>query len=715
METATEVLQVRITKKGDAQVHRAARSEPVAAVAAPHDRIKPRLLDPADPDVRAFLTAVGVADHEGRIKPTRQDKYRQVEEFVRLLDASVEDARKAGALTEPTPENPWRLVDLGCGHAYLTMGAYVWLAKVRGLPVRVHGVDVREDSRARNAALAAELGWGDELTFEAATIADARDEPRADVVLALHACDTATDDALARAVHWGTAVVLAAPCCHHDLQAQMAKAETPSPYSLVTRHGLLRERFVDVLTDAIRAALLRIVGYRVDTVEFVSDEHTNRNLMIRAVRTGAAPSASDLADYDALLAEWHVAPRSASASPTTSVSHASASARERAPRHPDRCCRLVPRSTSRRLLLSALGGGAAAPAAAANDASSPHVVCRFSDQRLVEISGITWSRRHPGVYWLHNDSGGGPYLYAVDGTTCRTLARIRIGNIGARDIEAIATGTDPQGRSVLWVGDIGDNRDSWPSVRLHAVVEPARLVDQQLDAVTYRFTYADQPHNAEGIIAEPDRAKVWVVTKQLAAGTVWQVPLSTSKVTRGVAVGDVGGLATDAAMSRDGTRFVVRDYLRAYLYDAPVSAASLASPTRVELPFEVQGEAITFAPDDQALLVAGEQQNELWWVPLSSSIGTSGSATPSTSRPRRRRQRLRERVRLRPRHRRGRRAGRPPCRRHRRRVAVGRDRHRGRGRPSHARLTRTIGPVGESVRGARTAMLRRRSATTGLG
>jgi hypothetical protein len=308
LETATEVLQVRITKKGDAQVHRAERGEAVEARPAQHDRVKARLFDIDNPDVRTFLAAVGVADHEGRIKPSRQDKYRQVEEFVRLLDTSVEDARRAGSLHEPTPENPWHLVDLGCGHAYLTMGAYVWLAKVRGLAVRVHGVDVREDSRERNTKLATVLGWGDELTFEAATIADARDEPRADVVVALHACDTATDDALARAVRWRSPVILAAPCCHHDLQAQIARVQTPEAWSLVTRHGLLRERFVDVLTDALRASLLRIVGYRVDTVEFVSDQHTNRNLMIRAVRTGAVPTDLDLDEYDALVAEWHVRP-----------------------------------------------------------------------------------------------------------------------------------------------------------------------------------------------------------------------------------------------------------------------------------------------------------------------------------------------------------------------------------------------------------------------
>lgn len=297
--------------------------------------------------------------------------------------------------------------------------------------------------------------------------------------------------------------------------------------------------------------------------------------------------------------------------------------------------RLLLRAAIPALLVAAAALGVPVAARGA-DAGEPHVVCRFSDSRLVEISGITWSRAHPGVYWVHNDSGRGPYLYAVDGRTCRTLARIRVANIGARDLEAIATGTDPRGQSVLWLGDIGDNRDSWPSVRLHAIVEPTRLVDQQVLATTYRFTYGDIPHNAEGLIAAPDRADVWVVTKQLAAGSVWKVPLSKASVTRATLVGDVGGISTDAAMSRSGTRFVIRDYLKAFVYDGPVTAATLAHPTEVTLPFELQGEAITWAPGDTALLVAGERESALWSVPLtaaspSPSPSASGSATPSTS------------------------------------------------------------------------------------
>ena len=308
VETADEIVQVRITKKGDAQVHRAPRSTSVASTSTTHDRVKSRLFDVEHDDVRSFLAAVGVVDSQGRIKPSKKDKYRQVEEFVRQLEAALDDARTAGALDEPTTEKPWHVVDLGCGHAYLTVGAYVWLAKVRGLQVRVHGVDVREDFCQRNAELAASLGWGDELTFEAATIADAAEEPVPDVVIALHACDTATDDALGRAIRWETPVVLAAPCCHHDLQAQVSASSAPHPYTLVARHGLLRERFLDVLTDTVRASLLRIVGYRVDAVEFVSDEHTNRNLLLRAVRTRAPASSSDIDDYDRLVGEWDVVP-----------------------------------------------------------------------------------------------------------------------------------------------------------------------------------------------------------------------------------------------------------------------------------------------------------------------------------------------------------------------------------------------------------------------
>jgi SAM-dependent methyltransferase len=286
-------------------VHTAPRREPAPAdEARSHDRRKPRLLPEDDP----VLAALGIADDQGRIKPSRQAKYRQVEEFLRDLAPVVDDAVATGRLRTPTEEDPLRVVDLGCGNAYLTFAAYAYLSGSRGLPVEMVGVDVRPQSRQRNADLAADLGIEQRLTFVEGTIAQAQTSYPPDVVLALHACDTATDEAIARAVRWQAPVVLAAPCCHHDLQEQLRATTPPEPYRLVLQHGILRERMADVLTDTFRAALLRRHGYRVDVVEFVGSRHTPRNVLLRAVRTGAPAAAETEREYADLVAQWGVRP-----------------------------------------------------------------------------------------------------------------------------------------------------------------------------------------------------------------------------------------------------------------------------------------------------------------------------------------------------------------------------------------------------------------------
>ena len=131
---------------------------------------------------------------------------------------------------------------------------------------------------------------------------------RPNVVLSLHACDTATDEALARAVTWQTPVILAAPCCHHDLHAQLSRTDAPEPYTMIARHGILRERFADVLTDALRASILRQHGYRVDTIQFVGSEHTPRNVMLRAARTGAEAGEHITREYAEMTQLWNVQP-----------------------------------------------------------------------------------------------------------------------------------------------------------------------------------------------------------------------------------------------------------------------------------------------------------------------------------------------------------------------------------------------------------------------
>lgn len=299
VDTATATHQLRVTKKGVPLLHTSSRSEAVE-VSREHDRAKDRLLAEDDP----VLVALGISDAQGRVKPTRQAKYRQVEEFLRLLDASLGEAMAQGRVRTPTADDPLRVVDLGCGNAYLTFAAHAFLS--RRWPVRMTGVDVKQQSADHNSRVAARLGI--DADFVVGSIADARLDRAPDVVLALHACDTATDDALHRALDWEASLVLAAPCCHHDIAAQLRTLDVPEPYAMLTRHGILRERFADTLTDALRASLLRREGYRVDVVEFVESAHTPRNTLLRAVRTGA-PGPDAAREYDELLAAWGVRPK----------------------------------------------------------------------------------------------------------------------------------------------------------------------------------------------------------------------------------------------------------------------------------------------------------------------------------------------------------------------------------------------------------------------
>jgi SAM-dependent methyltransferase len=302
VETTTQSHQLRVTKKLEAVVHTSDRAEPVE-IERGHDRDKARLLPEDDP----VFVALGISDESGRLKPSRQAKYRQVEEFLRLLDSSITEALDKGHLRRPTAEDPLRIVDLGCGNAYLTFAAERFLSGVRGLPVRLIGVDVKEQSREHNAAVAEQLGVHAE--FVVGTIGGVELDPAPEAVLALHACDTATDEALAQSVAWGAQLVLAAPCCHHDIAAQLRRSPTPSPYAMITRHGILRERLADTLTDALRASLMRQQGYRVDVVQFVESQHTPRNTMLRAVRTGGPVKGGSVRkEYDDLVDTWGIDP-----------------------------------------------------------------------------------------------------------------------------------------------------------------------------------------------------------------------------------------------------------------------------------------------------------------------------------------------------------------------------------------------------------------------
>ena len=297
LETTSKSINLRITKKGEPLVH---RDEVAKVQELSHDRSKTRLLDSSDP----FLIAVGISDSKGVIKPSMSDKYKQVEEFLRLLTPTLMAAISAGHIAAPTDSAPLTIVDLGCGHAYLTFAAHQYL-RAQGVSVKVIGIDIRSHARDRNNQIAKDLGIASSIEFRAEEISETSLRS-ADIAIALHACDTATDDAIAWAINNGAKLALLAPCCHHDIQAQMN--EIPEPWSLVTRNGIMKERLGDLLTDAIRMQIMKLQGYRVEAIEFIGGEHTPRNLMIRAVKTGSTPEAAEVAKYEEMLALWKVKP-----------------------------------------------------------------------------------------------------------------------------------------------------------------------------------------------------------------------------------------------------------------------------------------------------------------------------------------------------------------------------------------------------------------------
>ncbi len=281
-------IQVRITKKGKVMIHRTddERRRPNLT----HDRCKSQPLPDNGPN--PFLEAVGIMTPHGKVKSSMQAKFRQINEFLRLLTGMAD----LGNFRE------LYVVDCGCGNAYLSFATYYYLNEVLGIPTRMTGVDVREDLMRNHAATSAKMDWAG-LDFQTSTIIDFQPTRAPDVVLALHACDTATDEALAQAIRWDAHMVFSVPCCHHHLQQQMTAV---SPFEPVVRHGILKERLGDILTDTFRAQILRIMGYRTQVIEFISTEHTAKNLMIRAIKGGGDPQ--DWQEYEALKSFWEVTP-----------------------------------------------------------------------------------------------------------------------------------------------------------------------------------------------------------------------------------------------------------------------------------------------------------------------------------------------------------------------------------------------------------------------
>jgi len=263
------------------------------------------------------------------------------------------------------------------------------------------------------------------------------------------------------------------------------------------------------------------------------------------------------------------------------------------------------------------------PRAAAG--AQAEMLLRIDDPRVVESSGLAGSQRQAGVLWTHNDSGDAARLFAI-GRDGRVLATLQLAGVRARDWEAMAAGRDDHGAPALFVGDIGDNQDVWPSVTVYRVAEPARLHDATVRAERFRLRYADGPRNAEALLVDPRGNRLYVASKDEAGGSLYQAPaeLRSDRVNLLRRVGRVPAQVTDGAWSPDGRTIVLRDYQAAHVFAA--SGGRLAT---VALPLQVQGESIAFSPDGRDLLVGSEGAgSEIWRVPLPKAATPAVATTP---------------------------------------------------------------------------------------
>ncbi len=235
-----------------------------------HNRTKRYILPEGTPV--GFLIDLGVMTKEGKIVRQKYDKYRQINRFLEF----VEDI-----LPQLSKEREQTIIDFGCGKSYLTFAMYYYLKELKGYDIRIIGLDLKEDVIEHCNEVKDKYGYG-KLTFLVGDIASYTDVDAVDMVVTLHACDTATDYALAKAVQWGAKVILSVPCCQHEAN-RMMENELLQP---VLQYGILKERMAAIMTDAVRANLLTAKGYDTQILEFIDMEHTPKNLLIRAVYTG---------------------------------------------------------------------------------------------------------------------------------------------------------------------------------------------------------------------------------------------------------------------------------------------------------------------------------------------------------------------------------------------------------------------------------------------
>lgn len=289
--TKTADLQILFNKKGEGAILKKAPTR--FQVNMDHNRKKQYLIPEGTPC--DFMIALGVMDADGKVFKKMYDKFRQLNKYLEFVDDSL-----------PYLGDDLTIIDFGCGKAYLTFALYYYLVKLKDRQVKIIGLDLKEDVIDFCNATAMKLGYHG-LAFKMGDIKDFEFNGNVDMVVSLHACDTATDEALGKAVGWGAKVIYAVPCCQHELFNQM-KNDQMAP---LLKHGIVRDKLATIVTDTLRAQALEAVGYTVQMLEFIDMTHTPKNILIRAFKTDKTSEerASDYLAYEAFMNNWQVKPR----------------------------------------------------------------------------------------------------------------------------------------------------------------------------------------------------------------------------------------------------------------------------------------------------------------------------------------------------------------------------------------------------------------------
>lgn len=241
------------------------------------------------------LVDMGVFTKDGKVVKSMYDKYRQINKFLQFIDEAIDKANLSKV----------NIVDFGCGKSYLTFVVYYYLNFVKCIDATMTGLDLKEDVISKCQMTAKRYGY-DKLSFKVGDVAVYESDKPVDIVITLHACDTATDFAIYHAIRWGTKIIISVPCCQHELNSQIESED----YSILTRYGLLKERTAAIMTDAIRANLLEYSGYKTQILEFIDFTHTPKNLLIRAVKSKIPAEHKEklLHEVQTLIKEYNLDP-----------------------------------------------------------------------------------------------------------------------------------------------------------------------------------------------------------------------------------------------------------------------------------------------------------------------------------------------------------------------------------------------------------------------